>query len=111
MSFKTDLVGSTTEMLVLSLLSEREMYGYEIIQIVNERTEGAFDWKEGTLYPILHRLEGGGYLMTEWQTGDTGKKRKYYRLTKKGLAYANDKTGEWNKFSHAVNSVLCQPTG
>ena len=55
MPFNTELVGSTVELLVLKLLAERTMYGYEIIQIVNERTEGAFNWKEGTLYPVLHR--------------------------------------------------------
>ena len=76
MAFNTELVGSTVEMLVLKLLSERAMYGYEIIQVVNERTGGEFNWKEGTLYPVLHRMEGGGLLSTEWQTGDTGKKRK-----------------------------------
>jgi DNA-binding PadR family transcriptional regulator len=109
MPFNTELVGSTVEMLVLKLLSERTMYGYEIIQIVNERTEGAFNWKEGTLYPVLHRLENQGYLATEWQTGDTGKKRKYYQLTRKGQSYAGDKISEWNTFSRSVNAVLIQP--
>lgn len=109
MPFNTELVGSTVEMLVLKLLSERAMYGYEIIQIVNERTGGEFNWKEGTLYPVLHRMEGGGYLKTEWQLGDTGKKRKYYMLTEKGLSRAESKVKEWNKFAHSVNAVLFQP--
>ena len=106
MSFNTELVGSTVEMLVLKLLSEREMYGYEIIQVVNERTNGDFNWKEGTLYPVLHRLEGGGYLATDWQMGETGKRRKYYRLTAKGKSYAESKAVEWDKFSRSVNAVL-----
>ncbi|MEI6520846.1 MAG: helix-turn-helix transcriptional regulator [bacterium] len=109
MSFNTELVGSTVEMLVLKLLSERAMYGYEIIQIVNERTEGAFNWKEGTLYPVLHRLEGKGYLHTEWQVGDSGKKRKYYKLTTKGMSHATEKAAEWQVFAQSVNSVMCQP--
>jgi DNA-binding PadR family transcriptional regulator len=74
MAFNTELVGSTVEMLVLKLLSDREMYGYEIIQIVNERTNGEFNWKEGTLYPVLHRLEGKGCVATDWKAGDTGNK-------------------------------------
>ena len=65
MPFNTELVGSTVEMIVLSLLAERAMYGYEIIQIVNDRTDGAFTWKEGTLYPLLHRLEVAGGVVTE----------------------------------------------
>lgn len=109
MPFNTELVGSTVEMLVLKLLAERTMYGYEIIQIVNERTDGAFNWKEGTLYPVLHRLEGKGFLATEWQAGETGKKRKYYRLTAKGQALATEKVAEWQVFTNSVNAVLCRP--
>jgi PadR family transcriptional regulator, regulatory protein PadR len=109
MPFNTELVGSTVEMLVLKLLSEREMYGYQIIQLVNERTNGEFNWKEGTLYPILHRLEGDGCLATEWQIGDTGKKRKYYRLTSKGVSHAESKVAEWKRFSSSVNAVMFQP--
>lgn len=109
MPFKTELVGSTVELLVLKLLSERAMYGYEIIQIVNDRTDGAFNWKEGTLYPVLHRLKSQGCLTTEWRTGETGKKRKYYALTRKGLAHAEDKVSEWNTFARSVNAVLAQP--
>lgn len=109
MAFNTELVGSTVEMLVLKLLSERAMYGYEIIQIVNERTGGEFTWKEGTLYPVLHRLEGNGFLSTDWQMGNTGKNRKYYKLTTRGLNHAESKVLEWNKFSGSVNAVLCAP--
>ncbi|HEY3378855.1 MAG TPA: helix-turn-helix transcriptional regulator [Armatimonadota bacterium] len=109
MPFNTELVGSTVEMLVLKLLAERAMYGYEIIQVVNERTEGAFNWKEGTLYPVLHRLENKGFLAVEWQLGDTGKKRKYYQLTQKGAVHAREKVAEWHTFAQSVNSVLCAP--
>lgn len=109
MPFNTELVGSTVEMLVLKLLSERAMYGYEIIQIVNRRTDGAFNWKEGTLYPVLHRLEGKGFLATEWQMGESGKKRKYYKLSSKGMAHAAEKVSEWQTFAQSVNAVLCQP--
>ena len=109
MTFNTELVGSTVEMLVLKLLIERAMYGYEIIQIVNDRTDGAFNWKEGTLYPLLHRLEGKGLLATEWTVGDSGKKRKYYKLTKKGSSYADERVAEWRLFSKSVNSVMCAP--
>jgi len=109
MPFNTELVGSTVELLVLKLLAERTMYGYEIIQIVNERTDGAFNWKEGTLYPVLHRLEGKGLLLTEWQPGTSGKQRKYYRLTPKGEEYAREKVQEWHTFAQSVQAVLAMP--
>ena len=108
MPFNTELVGSTVELLVLKLLAERTMYGYEIIQVVNERTDGAFNWKEGTLYPVLHRLEGKGYLVTDWQTGDTGKRRKYYKLTQKGTSLSEEKVAEWHTYTRSVNAVLCE---
>jgi PadR family transcriptional regulator, regulatory protein PadR len=109
MPFNAELVGGALEMLVLQLLSERAMYGYEVIQVVNDRTDGEFRWKEGTLYPVLHRLAGGGFLATEWQTGETGKKRKYYRLTSKGKTRAASKLAEWEAFSKSVSAVLYQP--
>ncbi len=111
MPFNTELVGSTIEMLVLQLLAERAMYGFEIIDIVNERTDGAFNWKEGTLYPVLHRLASGGHVSAEWLVGDSGKKRKYYKLSDKGRAYAGDKVKEWHTFMNSVNAVLCEPAG
>jgi len=66
MPTQNDLGGSAVETIILKLLSERAMYGYEIIKVVNDRTNGAFAWKEGTLYPCLHRMEGGGMIASEW---------------------------------------------
>lgn len=110
MGFNTDLVRGSIEMVLLHLLQEREMYGYEIIKLVNERTDGAFAWKEGTLYPCLHRLEGAGVIASEWRAGaQEGKLRKYYRLTRKGHALCQQRTAEWQAFSQAMGSILCQP--
>lgn len=109
MPYATELGGSTVELLVLQLLTERSMYGYEIIQIVNQRTDGAFNWKEGTLYPVLHRLEARGLLTTEWQTADNGKRRRYYALTRDGKTHAAQKVEEWQAFAQSVNAVLFQP--
>jgi DNA-binding PadR family transcriptional regulator len=109
MTFDSDLTRATVETIILQLLSERQMYGYEIIKVVNERTDGAFRWKEGTLYPCLHRLEGAGVIASEWIAGDTGKPRKYYRLTARGLATAKAKAAEWSAFSTAMNTLMTQP--
>ncbi len=111
MSFNTDMLGSSVEAIILKLLRERMMYGYEIIKVVNERTQGAFTWKEGTLYPCLHRLEVEGVISSEWQPGAYGKSRKYYHLTRKGERLTDEKIAEWKHFSNAVNAILLQPAG
>jgi len=109
MQFNPDLVRGSVETVILRLLNERKMYGYEIIKAVNERTEGAFAWKEGSLYPCLHRLEGDGVIASEWVEGDTGKQRKYYHLTRKGEALCKEKVAEWESFIKAMHAVLFQP--
>ena len=111
MAFDSDLVRSTAEPIVLRLVSERPMYGYEIIKVVNERTDGAFEWKQGTLYPCLHRLEGAGLIASEWQTAASGRRRKYYGITRKGRAVLAEKAEEWREFSLAVNGILFATAG
>lgn len=111
MAFNTDLTRGSVETIVLQLLSEQAMYGYEIIKVVNERTEGAFAWKEGTLYPCLHRLEGAGIVASQWRDGDFGKQRKYYLLTRKGETLVKEKLAEWRSFAAAMNAILLQPSG
>jgi len=106
MQFDRELVKGTTVPIVLRLLAEREMYGYEIVKVVNERTGGLFEWKEGTLYPCLHGLEGDGLLAAEWREAPNGRKRKYYRTTAKGKARLREKAEEWRQFAHGVNLLL-----
>ena len=106
MGFDKDLVRSMAEPIVLNLVSERPMYGYEIIKLVNDRTDGAFEWKEGTLYPCLHRLENAGLIRSSWETADTGRQRKYYSISRKGRGLLRDKVSEWSDFSAAVNGLL-----
>ena len=111
MDFDSDLTRSTVEPIVLRLVSERPMYGYEIIKVVNERTEGAFEWKEGTLYPCLHRLEGAGLVKAKWQESEGGRRRKYYALTRKGAALLKRKVEEWGAFTAAANALLFGAAG
>lgn len=107
MDFSQDLVRGTVVPILLALLDERPMYGYEIVKLVNVRTNGRFEWKEGTLYPALHRLEGAGLIRAKWQTADdTGKQRKYYVVTRKGKAELARRSNEWHQFSGAVDSLL-----
>ncbi len=110
MDFSNDLVKGSIVPIVLSLLETRPMYGYEMVKQVNAKTNGQLEWKEGTLYPTLHRLQAEGYVQAEWSNGTTeetsGRKRKYYRLTRKGLAELKHRTKEWQEFSVAVNALL-----
>jgi len=112
MGFSQDLVKGSVVPIVLSLVSERAMYGYEIVKIVNARTNGMFEWKEGTLYPTLHRLQAAGLVSAEWAGAanreDTGRKRKYYHITAKGKRELARRKNEWREFSVAVNSCLLE---
>ena len=109
MEFSPDLVKGTIVPVILKLLSTQEMYGYEIIKAVSLRTNGVFDWKEGTLYPWLHRLEGEGLIESRWVAADTGRQRKYYRIAKRGLAALKVRSEEWGTFSSTVSVLLLSP--
>ena len=106
MEFDRELVKGSTVPIVLRLLEEREMYGYEIVKVVNKRTGGRFEWKEGTLYPCLHRLEAQGLVNSRWREAPSGKMRKYYRVTRKGLAELKARASEWREFARGVNALL-----
>ncbi len=106
MPVNSDMMRGVAEPIILNLLSTKEMYGYEIIKVVNEKTNGAFQWKEGTLYPCLHRLEAKDLITSKWITADNGKPRKYYVLTKKGKAAVSEKVNELHEFCDAVSILL-----
>lgn len=106
MAVNSDLMRGIAEPVILNLLSNNKMYGYEIIKFVNEKSNNAFQWKEGTLYPCLHRLESAGLIESEWQIAENGKPRKYYALTRKGAAALAQKKEEWSVFAKSVNILL-----
>ena len=87
MKFNKGLVGGITDLLVLFLIEGRDMYGYEIIQEIEGRSAKEFIFKEGTLYPILHRLEDNGYVNSYKKRGDRGREIKYYSITEDGRAF------------------------
>lgn len=110
MQFDRELVKGSTVPIVLRLLQEQEMYGYEIVKVVNRRTGGRFEWKEGTLYPCLHRLEADGMARSRWHDAPNGKKRKYYTITRHGLAVLKKRAAEWKEFATSVNALLLGET-
>lgn len=93
-------------MLVLALLKNREMYGYEIIEELERRSNQVFKLKEGTLYPILHGLEKDKLVTARQAEAPSGRLRRYYRITKEGLRVLDEKKEEWSVFSGAVMAVL-----
>ena len=82
------------------------MYGYEITEKVNELSEGYLNYKEGTLYPALKRLEVTGLLESYWQNSSDGPRRKYYRVTKTGKKALADQTKEWNIFQKVMYRIV-----
>lgn len=99
------LVSGSTTMLILKLLSEKDMYGYEMIETLRQRSENVFELKAGTLYPLLHGLEEKN-LLTVYEKEVGGKVRKYYGITKDGLKVLAQKQEEWNTYAQAVSKVL-----
>ena len=97
------------DLLVLQLLSEREMYGYEIVTELAKRSEEVFQLKEGTLYPLLHRLEKEG-AVSAYEEKAEGRIRRYYRITRKGRGLLQERKAAWQRFAGAVNAVLRVPT-
>ena len=95
-----------TQLLVLSLLANEDMYGYQMILELARRSDHTFEMKEGTLYPVLHGLEKDGLVEAYQQEAPTGRMRKYYHLTRKGGAALKTETVVWKTYSNAVNAVL-----
>jgi PadR family transcriptional regulator PadR len=101
----TQLVKGMTPMLVLAVIGEGELYGYEIAQTIHEQSGGAFVPSEGSLYPTLHRLELDGALAATWRDGEKGPRRRYYRLTKKGQGLLAESRADWSVLVRAVSGV------
>jgi len=96
--------------LLLCVIGQQPMYGYQIIKELEQRSQGYFRFKEGTLYPALHRLERAGLIQGRWQMLASGQQRKYYHITDKGLLSLAEKRGQWQDFLAAMNLIILQPT-
>lgn len=97
-----ELVAASSKPLVLAILARGENYGYAIIQEVRERSNGRLEWTEGMLYPVLHRLEDQKLIRARWVVGESGRKRKYYRLSPQGTRVLESERADWT----AVHSTL-----
>lgn len=106
-----ELKRGTIEMLLLHLLGDRKMYGYELVSELQTRSGGRLEWSDGTLYPVLYRLEAAGHVEPEWVTPDRGVPRKYYRSTAAGRAELERLVTEWKRFTEGVDAVLGRKDG
>ncbi len=105
MNIGKDLVAASATPLVLSILSEGESYGYAIIKRVAELSGGELQWTDGMLYPVLHRLERNGYVESSWGRSETGRRRKYYRLTDRGSEELASQRRQWQVVSSALRAT------
>jgi PadR family transcriptional regulator PadR len=103
-----ELKRGSLELIVLHLLSLGEAYGYEIVTTLTERTNGGLEVTDGTLYPVLYRLERAGFVAVRWETPQRGVPRKYYRLTEAGQEELGRLTHEWSTFANAMAQLLRQ---
>lgn len=99
-----ELVAASSRPMVLSILSGGESYGYEILQQVVALSRGQVEWSDGMLYPVLHRLEREGLIASRWETAESGRRRKYYRLTARGKRRLEHDRSSWM----AVHGALTQ---
>lgn len=105
-SLERELKRGTLEMLLLRILADEPTYGYELLSRLSKRSGGRFHIKEGTLYPVLYRLEDAGLVVPEWDQPARGVPRKVYMLTKAGEERVGEMTEGWRSFAAAIEAVL-----
>jgi len=106
-----ELIGASTRLLILGALAREATYGYALINAINDEADGLFVWQEGTVYPILHKLEKEGLVRTQWQQADTGRRRKYYYITAEGRDKLADGAKQWDGFHSIIRSMVEEPNG
>ncbi|MBW9171387.1 PadR family transcriptional regulator [Clostridium estertheticum] len=108
MPINKELLKGSTVILILKLINKKPMYGYEMIKEMEEKSNGIFTLKEGTLYPILHTLESKGLVESYWDESSSKRKRKYYRIMDQGKLSLKEKEEEWSTFRTAVDNMLLE---
>jgi PadR family transcriptional regulator, regulatory protein PadR len=106
-----ELKRGSLELIVLHLLAPGEAYGYEIVDKLTAETDGSLGVTDGTLYPVLYRLERAGFVAVRWETPARGVPRKYYRLTDAGRSELARLNHEWNAFAGAMAKLLGNKEG
>jgi PadR family transcriptional regulator, regulatory protein PadR len=102
MDFSKDLMAASSTPIVLAILAEGDSYGYAILKRVQELSGGHMQWTDGMLYPVLHRLERLGHIEARWEIAESGRRRKYYRITSGGRKQLAEERRQWE----AVDATL-----
>jgi PadR family transcriptional regulator, regulatory protein PadR len=105
MDIGKDLVAASATPLVLAIVAEADTYGYAILKRVAELSGGRLQWTDGMLYPVLHRLERQGHIEGSWGTSESGRRRKYYRITEQGLTELTEQRKQWQTVDDALRSI------
>ena len=106
MAPRRELMKVNIDSLLLCLISQQSMYGYQIIKELGRKSQGYFNFKEGTLYPALHRLEKAGLILSKWQMLPNGRHRRYYYITARGQQMLVAKRNQWQDFFTAMNLII-----
>ncbi|NLN18713.1 MAG: PadR family transcriptional regulator [Firmicutes bacterium] len=105
MQINKDLVAASSTPIVLAILAEGDSYGYAILKRVRELSGGRVEWTDGMLYPVLHRLERHGYIEARWEVSESGRRRKYYRLTSAGRAQLVEEHRQWKAVEETMRDL------
>lgn len=105
MDFNKDLIAASSTPIVLAILSEGDSYGYAILKRVRELSGGQMTWTDGMLYPVLHRLERLGFIKARWEVAETGRRRKYYRITKAGRKQLVEQQKQWQAVDETLHNI------
>lgn len=105
MSINKDLVAASSTPLVLAILAEGDSYGYAILKRVRELSGGELEWTDGMLYPVLHRLERSALIEARWDQAESGRRRKYYRITRAGREHLDEERRQWRTVDQALRNV------
>ncbi|NLG62577.1 MAG: PadR family transcriptional regulator [Candidatus Cloacimonetes bacterium] len=105
MEINKDLMAASSTPMVLAILAEGDSYGYAILQRVRELSGGEIQWTDGMLYPVLHRLERQGLVEARWETAETGRRRKYYRITPRGRAQLEEERRQWQAVDETLRGL------
>ncbi len=105
MEINKDLIAASSTPMVLAILAEGDSYGYAIIQRVRELSGGHLEWTDGMLYPVLHRLERLGHIEARWEIAESGRRRKYYRITSRGRDHLDHERRQWQAVDGALRGI------
>jgi PadR family transcriptional regulator PadR len=100
-----DLVAASSKIIILSILSQQESYGYQLLLLIKHLTKGGWNWYEGFLYPVLHKLERDKLIKSRWVDSETGPRRKYYQITESGIKFLQKEKEEWSMVDSTLHQI------